>query len=63
MRHAVFLTQPESRNSRAEAKASALKPNERTSLRVEFRMEASSSTIERRGFSAALSLNAMQLSD
>jgi hypothetical protein len=61
MRHAVFLTQPESRNSGADAKLSALNPNERISLRVEFRMEASSSTIQRRGLSAALSLNVTQL--
>jgi hypothetical protein len=55
MRHAVSVRQPESRNSRGEAKASTLKPNERISLRVELRMEASSSTIATRRLSATLS--------
>jgi hypothetical protein len=46
----VAARQPKSRNPRAEAKASALKPNERISLRVEFRMEASSYTLRREDF-------------
>src|ERR1700730_4043893 len=54
MRHSVSLTRPDSRNSWADANTSALKPNELMSLCADFRVEASSSTIETRGLSAAL---------
>src|SRR6202030_417947 len=54
IRHSVSLTRPDSRNSWADANTSALKPNELMSLCADFRAEASSSTIETRGLSAAL---------
>src|ERR1700761_8250721 len=54
MRHLVSLTRPDCRNSWADANTSALKPNELMSLCAEVRVETSSSTIETRGFSAAL---------
>ena len=40
---------PESRNSLAEPNASARMPNDRMSLQVEFRIDASSSTTETSG--------------
>src|ERR1700759_2587901 len=54
MSHPVSLRRPDSRNSWADAKVSALKPSEEMSLCADFGVEASSSTIETRGFSAAL---------
>src|ERR1700688_5213168 len=54
MSPSLSLTRPDSRNSWADANTSALKPNELMSLCADFRAEASSSTIETRGLSAAL---------
>jgi hypothetical protein len=52
----VSSTRPESRNSRADENASALKPNERTRYRVESAIEASSSTMQTRGALASLTV-------
>src|SRR6267142_4450274 len=46
IRQAVFAVDFDSRNSSADAKASARNPEERRSLRVERRTEISSSIIE-----------------
>src|SRR5215475_2121234 len=54
IRHAASSRHPESQNSSAEAKVSALNPNERRSRSVESRNKESSSTKHTSGFSETL---------